>query len=69
MKEEYHFSKSVKNPHAPKLKRQITISIDIDTVNYFQMQSEISGIPYQTLMSLYLSDCAKQQRQLYMNWR
>lgn len=62
MQEEYNFSNGRKNPYAKKLKQQITIKIDYDTIEYFKEQSEDSGIPYQTLINLYLSDCAKQKK-------
>ncbi|MCM1496314.1 MAG: BrnA antitoxin family protein [Bacteroides sp.] len=68
MKEEYDFSNACKNPYAKKLKKQITINIDIDTIDYFKNLAEDSGIPYQTLINLYLSDCAAQQKQLQLNW-
>ena len=70
MREEYDFSKGTarKNPYAQKLKRQITININVDTVNYFKKQSEESGIPYQTLINLYLTDCAVNQKKLQMTW-
>ena len=67
MREEYDFSKAQKNPYACKLKEQITINVDIDTINYFKSQSERSGIPYQNLINLYLSECAEQERQLQTN--
>jgi hypothetical protein len=69
MREEYDFSQSRKNPYAKKLKKQITINIDTDTIDYFKTQSEKSGIPYQILINLYLSDCAEQNRQLKLNWK
>lgn len=69
MREEYDFSNSVKNPYAKKLKKQITINIDNDTIEYFKEQSESSGIPYQTLINLYLTDCAANKKQLRMTWR
>ncbi len=53
-----------KNPYSKRLKRQITLNIDSDTVDYFKGQSEESGIPYQTLINLYLSDCARNKKQL-----
>lgn len=69
MREEYDFSQSRENPYVKKLKKQITINLDNDTINYFKTQSEKSGIPYQTLINLYLSDCAIQNRQLQINWK
>lgn len=50
------------------LKKQITINIDNDTINFFKEQREDSGIPYQTLINLYLSDCAKQKKRLQLCW-
>lgn len=58
-----------KNPYSKKLKKQITINIDNDTVDFFKEQSENSGIPYQTLINLYLADCVKQKKQLQMSWK
>ena len=69
MKEEYDFSNARKNPYAKKLKKQITINIDVDTINYFKNQSESSGIPYQTLINLYLTDCATEKKQLNLSWQ
>lgn len=68
MREEYDFSNAVKNPYAKKIKKQITINIDSDTIDWFKSQSENTGIPYQTLINLYLADCAKNQKQLQMSW-
>lgn len=68
MKSEYDFSKAHKNPYASKLKKQITINIDTDTIDYFKSQAAFSGIPYQTLINLYLSDCAEQKKQLQISW-
>ena len=69
MKAEYDFSNAQKNPYSKKLKKQITINIDGDTIDYFKGQSEISGIPYQTLINLYLTDCAANKKQLQVSWK
>jgi len=58
-----------KNPYAKKLKQQITINLNIDTVSYFKTLSEQNGIPYQTLINLYLTDCAENKRQPSISWR
>jgi uncharacterized protein (DUF4415 family) len=58
-----------KNPYAKKLKRQITINIDADTIDYFRHESEETGIPYQALINLYLSDCAANGKKLQMSWK
>jgi len=68
MRDEYDFSQAEINPFAKRLKKQITINLDNDTINYFKTQSSISGIPYQTLINLYLSDCAAQKRKLQVQW-
>ena len=58
-----------RNPYSKRLKKQITINIDNDTVDFFKEQSENCGIPYQTLINLYLADCVKQRKQLQMSWK
>lgn len=68
MKSEYDFNKATKNPYAKKLKQQVTMNIDKDTVEYFKSQSEVIGIPYQSLINLYLTDCALKKKTLHMTW-
>jgi len=68
MKKEYDFSKARKNPYARRLKKQITIRLDEPTIEYFKGVAELSGIPYQTLINLYLRDCAQKGRKLSMDW-
>ena len=68
MRENYDFSNGVKNPYAKKLKSQITIKIDNDTIDYFKENAAETGIPYQTLINLYLTDCVKEKRKLNINW-
>jgi len=58
-----------KNPYTKRLRKQITININDETVAYFKAQSEEVGIPYQTLINLYLSDCAAHGRKLNMSWK
>lgn len=71
MKAEYDIEKlnPRKNPYSNRLKKQVTINIDSDTIDFFKSQSEESGIPYQTLINLYLSDCAKHKKRLRMSWK
>jgi predicted DNA binding CopG/RHH family protein len=68
MRKEYDFSKGKKNPYAAKLKRQITIRLDDLTINYFKDMAEETGIKYQTLINLYLRECASHNRKLAMKW-
>ena len=58
-----------KNPYTKRLRKQITININDETVAYFKAQSEEVGIPYQTLINLYLSDCGAHGRKLNMSWK
>ena len=68
MKEEYNFSNARKNPYAKKLKKQVTVNLDNDTIEYFKEMARTSGIPYQTLINLYLSDCAVNGKKLNISW-
>ena len=68
MREEYDFSAARKNPYAKRLKKQITINIDSDTIDYFKSMATNSGIPYQTLINLYLVDCAAHKREIAISW-
>jgi uncharacterized protein (DUF4415 family) len=68
MRDEYDFSQSVPNPYAKKLKQQITIRLEANVVDYFKTLSGETGIPYQTLINLYLQDCAKSQRKPLLEW-
>ena len=70
MKEEYDLSQmeSRKNPYAKALKKQVTIRVRPDVIDYFKDMSDDSGIPYQTLINLYLQDCVKEHRSLNMDW-
>lgn len=69
MKTEYDFSKSKKNPYAKQLKKQVTIRLDEDTIHYFKDLSEDNGIPYQSLINLYLRDCAEKHKKLQLGWK
>ena len=68
MKKEYDFSKAVKNPYTKKLKKQITIRINEEAIDYFQSMSKEVGIPYQNLINMYLQDCAKSNKRLSLSW-
>ena len=71
MREEYNLSElnPRKNPYTNRLKKQVTINIDNDTIDYFKAESEKSGLPYQTLINLYLADCASKHRSLRLSWQ
>ena len=68
MREEYDFSTSKKNPYASQLKKSITIRLDEDSLSYFKEISKDIGIPYQSLINLYLRDCVASHRKLNLSW-
>lgn len=71
MKKEYDLSNLKKrtNPYAKYLKKQISIRIDIETIEYFKKLAEESGMAYQHLMNLYLTDCASKHKKISINWK
>ena len=71
MKDKYDFSKMKvrKNPYAAKLKKSVTIRLSEDVIDYFKEMAEESGVPYQSLINLYLRDCANNDRRLDIQWK
>jgi uncharacterized protein (DUF4415 family) len=69
MKKHYDFSKAKPNPYAKRLKKQVTIRLDEEALAYFQKLSDETGIAYQTLINLYLKDCAASGKRLELLWR
>ena len=71
MRDEYNIRElnPRKNPYASRLKKQITINIDGSTIAYFKSMAAADGIPYQTLINLYLRDCADNRRKIQMSWQ
>jgi uncharacterized protein (DUF4415 family) len=61
--------KGKKNPYTKHLKQPVTMRLDKDSIAYFKVLAEESGIPYQTLINLYLRDCASNERKLDLKWR
>ncbi|MCJ7778486.1 MAG: BrnA antitoxin family protein [Sedimentisphaerales bacterium] len=70
MKKEYNFSKieGRKNPYAKKLKKQVTLWLGIDIIEYFKGLAADTGIPYQNLINLYLRECAHSHKKLSLKW-
>ena len=68
MRKEYDFSKSVKNPYAKYLKKQVTQRLGVDVIDYFKKLAEETGVPYQNLINLYLQDCAYSRKKLRLKW-
>ena len=68
MKKHYDFSKGRRNPYAKRLKRPLTIRVDETTLAYFKDLGERVGMPYQTLINMYLRDCADNRKELRLQW-
>jgi predicted DNA binding CopG/RHH family protein len=68
MRREYDFSKSKKNPFSRMLKKQITIRIEVETIDYFKRLAGDSGIPYQNLINMYLRECVHTRRKPTLQW-
>jgi predicted DNA binding CopG/RHH family protein len=70
MKPEYDLStmKSRRNPYAKRLKKQVTLRVNPEVIDYFKAMAIETGIPYQSLINLYLQDCAKDKRKLALRW-
>ena len=70
MREEYDIKNlnPRKNPYANKLKKQITINVDSSIIDFFKNLSDDTGIPYQTLINLYLRDCVQNNKHLNISW-
>ncbi len=70
MEDEYDLStmKSRANPYAKQLKKQVTLRIRPDVIAYFKAMAKETGIPYQTLINLYLQDCVNSHRKLSLQW-
>jgi uncharacterized protein (DUF4415 family) len=64
----YDFSKARPNPYAKRLKKQVTIRLDQETIRYFKSLAEGTSIPYQTLINLYLRECAATKKRLRLEW-
>ena len=70
MKAEYDLSKmkSRRNPYASKLKKSVTMRLSEDVVQYFKSMATEAGVPYQSLINLYLRDCLSQNRKVEIKW-
>ena len=69
MRDEYNIRElnPSKNPHKSKVK--VTIDVEGSTLDYFKPKAAADGIPYQTLINLYLRDCADNRRKIQMSWQ
>jgi predicted DNA binding CopG/RHH family protein len=69
MRKEYDFTNAKPNPYVKKLRKQISIRIDSDTIAYFKKQAAETGITYQNLINMYLSDCAARSKKIHIAWK
>jgi len=69
MRKEYNFANAKLNPYVKKLRKQISIRIDIDTIEYFKRKAKDTGITYQNLINLYLTDCAVHSKNIKIMWK
>jgi len=69
MRKEYDFTNAKPNPYIKKLRKQISIRLDIDTIDYFKKKAEETGIAYQNLINLYLTDCAVHSKNINIVWK
>ncbi len=69
MKREYDFSRARSNPYAKQLKKQVTMRLDAETIDYFKRLAREASIPYQTLINLYLRECAVTKKKLVVSWK
>lgn len=66
MRKEYDFSDSRPNPYAARLRKPVTMNLDVANIEYFKAESERTGIPYQTIINMYLTECREQEKHLTM---
>ena len=69
MRDNYDFSNADKNPYAKQLKKQISIDVDIDAINFFKAQAKKTGVSYRSLINSYLVDCALCNRTPQIIWQ
>ena len=69
MRKEYDFKKAIRNPYSKKIKKPVTIRLDEISISYFKKLADEIDVPYQTLINLYLRDCAAKGRKLSLKWR
>jgi predicted DNA binding CopG/RHH family protein len=69
VRKHYDFSQGERNPYAKRLKKQVTIRLEDSTLAYFKELAAETAIPYQTLINMYLRDCAAHRKRLRLEWR
>ncbi|HPK02529.1 MAG TPA: BrnA antitoxin family protein [Candidatus Sumerlaeota bacterium] len=68
MRKEYDFTNSKRNPYAIHFRKQVTLRLGTDVIEYFKAMAQETGVPYQNLINLYLRECARSGRKLALKW-
>jgi uncharacterized protein (DUF4415 family) len=68
MRKDYDFTDSVRNPYAKHFRKQVTIRLGTDVIEYFKALAKKTGVPYQNLINLYLRECAHSGKKLTLKW-
>ncbi len=68
MRKQYDFTRSIRNPYTKHLKKQVTLRLGIEVIEYFKALSKETGVPYQNLINLYLKECAHSGKKLTLKW-
>jgi len=71
MRKEYDLKKMKlkANPYLNKLKKSVTIRLDVDVIEYFKVLSEQATQPYQTLINDFLRSCKEQRMTPKTIWK
>lgn len=69
MRKQCDFGSARTNPYAAQFKKPVTIRLDEESIDYFKSMSEETGIPYQSLINLYLRECASSGKKLSLAWK
>lgn len=64
MRDEYDFTNSRPNPYAERVRKTVTMNLDIDIIEYFKRESKRTGIPYQNIINMYLRQCVEEEKHL-----
>lgn len=64
MRKEYDFSESRVNPYMERLRKPVTINLDVANIDYFKSEATRTGVPYQTIINMYLTQCRTQDKHL-----
>jgi predicted DNA binding CopG/RHH family protein len=58
-----------RQPYTRRIKRPVTLRLEQSAIAYFRRLARQLGLPYQTLINLYLRDCASKRMRPRSDWR